>query len=77
MAFAVCQAYGGQVQLHSPSALQDRSIQQARFRESALELLKRPNANFDWDQAMVLCKLYDFKAGVLFLYERNRMYALA
>ena len=24
---------------------------------------------------MVLCKLYDFKAGVLYLYERNRMYA--
>jgi len=43
-------------------------------RDKAIELLKGPNSNFDLDQALVLAKMYDFKPGLLYLYERNKLF---
>lgn len=39
-----------------------------------LELLKNPDANYDIDQALVLCQMNNFKAGILYLYEKAHLY---
>lgn len=40
-----------------------------------LDLLKNPEANnYDLDQALVLCQMNNFKAGILVLYEKARLY---
>ena len=39
----------------------------------ALELLKRPNAVYDLDHALVLAQMQDFKAGILYLYEKAQL----
>ncbi|XP_060553204.1 vacuolar protein sorting-associated protein 11 homolog [Ruditapes philippinarum] len=39
-----------------------------------LDILKNPEANYDLDQALVLCQMNNFKAGILCLYEKARLY---
>ncbi|KAK3611536.1 hypothetical protein CHS0354_016470 [Potamilus streckersoni] len=39
-----------------------------------LDLLQNPDANYDLDQALVLCQMNNFKAGILFLYEKAQLY---
>ncbi|KAK3746923.1 hypothetical protein RRG08_030334 [Elysia crispata] len=39
-----------------------------------LELLKNPDANYDIDQALILCQMNNFKAGILYLYEKAHLY---
>ena len=40
----------------------------------ALELLKNTEAKYNLDQAMVLAQMHDFQAGVLYLYEKAKLY---
>lgn len=42
--------------------------------KKCLSLLVNPRAKFDNDQALVLCKMYNFGAGVLLLYKRMELY---
>ncbi|KAJ8321881.1 hypothetical protein KUTeg_000352 [Tegillarca granosa] len=39
-----------------------------------LELLKNPEAKYDLDQALVLCQMNNYKAGILYLYEKAHLY---
>ncbi|CAG2230700.1 PEP5 [Mytilus edulis] len=38
------------------------------------DLLKNPEAKYDLDQALVLCQMNNFKAGILYLYEKAHLY---
>ena len=38
-----------------------------------LELLQNPEAGYDLDQALVLCQMNNFKAGILYLYEKAKL----
>ncbi|XP_064382449.1 vacuolar protein sorting-associated protein 11 homolog [Halichondria panicea] len=40
----------------------------------ALELLKRPEASYDLDHALVLAQMHDFKDGILYLYEKALLF---
>ncbi|KAI8930083.1 hypothetical protein BC831DRAFT_441260 [Entophlyctis helioformis] len=39
-----------------------------------MTLLQNPKANYDLDQALVLCKTHRFEEGVLYLYKQLRLY---
>eukprot|EP00124_Ichthyophonus_hoferi_P000529 Ihof_evm7s20 gene=Ihof_evmTU7s20 len=43
--------------------------------EKALELLQNSEAHYDLDHAMVLVQLYDHMAGVLYLFEKAKLYS--
>jgi len=51
-----------------------QGVESTNNQKMALELLKRPGANFDLDHALVLTKMYDFKEGVLYLYEKVKLF---
>lgn len=40
----------------------------------ALDLLKNPGAKYNIDQAMVLAQMHDFQSGILYLYEKAKLY---
>jgi len=40
----------------------------------ALELLKRPEARYDLEHALVLAQMHDFRTGTLYLYERAGLF---
>lgn len=42
--------------------------------DKCLSLLRNPRAKFDNDQALVLCQMYDFGAGVQLLYQKMELY---
>ena len=44
------------------------------LQEKILNLLKAPQSRYDVDHALVLCKTYRFQRGVLFLYEKLKLY---
>ena len=46
------------------------SLQEKR----ALEFLTQNHTLFDMNLALVICQLHNFRAGMLFLYEKNGMY---
>lgn len=46
------------------------------YEKKILSLLRTPEANYDVQQAMVLCKLNSFDKGLLYLYERVKLYSL-
>ncbi|XP_064651834.1 vacuolar protein sorting-associated protein 11 homolog [Lineus longissimus] len=39
-----------------------------------LDLLQNPDAGYDVNQALVLCQMNDFKSGILYLYEKAKLY---
>jgi len=39
-----------------------------------LDLLQNPNAKYDDHHAMVLAQIFDFKPGILYLYEKAKQY---
>lgn len=55
--------------VHEPSI----SVRVDRERKT-LELLKNPDAGYSMEQAMVLCNINNFKAGILYLYEKAHLY---
>ncbi|XP_074656340.1 vacuolar protein sorting-associated protein 11 homolog [Tubulanus polymorphus] len=40
-----------------------------------LDLLQNPEAGYDVNQALVLCQMNDFKDGILFMYEKAKLYS--
>ncbi|XP_022091158.1 vacuolar protein sorting-associated protein 11 homolog isoform X2 [Acanthaster planci] len=40
----------------------------------AMDLLQTSDALYDIDQALVLCQMHNFKQGILFLYEKSKLY---
>lgn len=42
--------------------------------ERAMDLLRNPQAKYDDHHAMVLTQIYDFKLGILYLYEKAKQY---
>lgn len=42
--------------------------------DKALALLQSPDARYDTDHALVLCQLHHFIPGVLFIYEKAKLY---
>ncbi|KAK7790409.1 hypothetical protein R5R35_013503 [Gryllus longicercus] len=50
-------------------------LAEARMLETqAVRLLQSPDANYDKEQALVLCQALDFRPGLLHLYEENKLY---
>jgi hypothetical protein len=47
---------------------------QSEKSEKIMTLLTNPNAKYDEGQALVLCQMYNFKGGLLYLYEKLKMY---
>jgi hypothetical protein len=45
-----------------------------KMRENAAQLLTMPQAKFSDDQALVLCKVHNFRWGILHLYEKLMLY---
>lgn len=46
----------------------------AQREEKILDLLRNPAAKYDDHHAMVLAQIYDFKPGILYLYEKAKQY---
>uniref|UniRef100_A0A2C9MAP2 Vacuolar protein sorting-associated protein 11 homolog n=1 Tax=Biomphalaria glabrata TaxID=6526 RepID=A0A2C9MAP2_BIOGL len=59
--------------LHDMVHEKDISTRVDRERKT-LDLLKNPDANYDIDQALILCQMNNFKAGILYLYEKAHLY---
>lgn len=43
------------------------------YEEKVMKVLRNPEANYDKDQTLVICQMLNFKAGVLYLYEENKL----
>jgi len=52
-----------------PSNSPERGVREAK----TLELLKSKNAKYDIDHALVLAQMHNFKAGILYLYEKAKL----
>ena len=52
-----------------PSNSPERGMREAK----TLELLKYKNAKYDIDHALVLAQMHNFKAGILYLYEKAKL----
>ncbi|XP_019628396.1 PREDICTED: vacuolar protein sorting-associated protein 11 homolog [Branchiostoma belcheri] len=48
--------------------------QKAELDRKSLDLLQNTDAHYDVNQALVLCQMHNYKAGILYLYERERLY---
>ncbi|XP_026736012.1 vacuolar protein sorting-associated protein 11 homolog [Trichoplusia ni] len=44
------------------------------YEEKVLKVLKNPEANYDKDQTLIICQMLGFQAGVLYLYEENKLW---
>ncbi|WAR00818.1 VPS11-like protein [Mya arenaria] len=62
--------------LHDVTHQQNQQAKDCKQKKT-LELLRNPQANYDLDQALVLCQMNNFKEGILYLYEKARLYTLA
>jgi len=52
-----------------PPNTQERGSREAK----TLELLKSKSAKYDIDHALVLAQMHNFKAGILYLYEKAKL----
>ncbi|XP_005091075.1 vacuolar protein sorting-associated protein 11 homolog isoform X1 [Aplysia californica] len=67
--------YNTLLELYLHDMVHEKGISARVERErKTLELLKNPDANYDIDQALILCQMNNFKAGILFLYEKAHLY---
>jgi len=69
------------VQPNSATQIYDTLLElylQSKMRETneeqILDLLRNPEAKYDDHHAMVLAQIYDFKPGILYLYEKAKQY---
>eukprot|EP00918_Siedleckia_nematoides_P018931 GHVU01040411.1.p1 GENE.GHVU01040411.1~~GHVU01040411.1.p1 ORF type:complete len:904 (-),score=100.20 GHVU01040411.1:521-3232(-) len=46
----------------------------AEKEKKTLDLLQNQNAGYDLDQALLLCQIHNFKPGILYLYEKAKLY---
>jgi len=67
--------YNTLLELYLHDMVHEKEIKFRVERErKTLELLKNPEAKYDIDQALILCQMNNFKAGILFLYEKAQLY---
>ncbi|ESO93774.1 hypothetical protein LOTGIDRAFT_182193 [Lottia gigantea] len=59
--------------LHDMVHKTEKTSRLAREKKT-LELLKNPEARYNIDQALILCQMNNFKAGILYLYEKAHLY---
>ncbi|XP_050409252.1 vacuolar protein sorting-associated protein 11 homolog [Patella vulgata] len=59
--------------LHDMVHRTDQSARTMREKKT-LELLKNPDSLYNIDQALILCQMNNFKAGILYLYEKAHLY---
>ncbi|KAI8826715.1 uncharacterized protein EV422DRAFT_511151 [Fimicolochytrium jonesii] len=57
----------------SPIAIVDAPTL-ARWRMNADELLRNPNATYDLNHALILCRTHKFEAGTLYLYQKMSLH---
>ncbi|KAG6447658.1 hypothetical protein O3G_MSEX005084 [Manduca sexta] len=43
------------------------------YEDKVLQILKDPDSNYDKDQTLIICQMLGFKAGMLYLYEENKL----
>ncbi|XP_073961974.1 vacuolar protein sorting-associated protein 11 homolog [Choristoneura fumiferana] len=46
----------------------------AEYEEKIMKVLRDPTANYDKDQTLVICQMLGFRAGILHLYEENKLW---
>ncbi|XP_053611188.1 vacuolar protein sorting-associated protein 11 homolog [Plodia interpunctella] len=44
------------------------------YEQKVLKVLRDPEANYDKDQTLIICQMLGFKAGILYLYEENKLW---
>ncbi|XP_067666114.1 vacuolar protein sorting-associated protein 11 homolog [Haliotis asinina] len=67
--------YNTLLELYLHDMMHERDIAPRVDRErKTLELLKNPDARYDIDHALILCQMNNFKAGILYLYEKAHLY---
>ncbi|XP_013381879.1 vacuolar protein sorting-associated protein 11 homolog [Lingula anatina] len=67
--------YNTLLELYLHCIVHETDISSKTERErKTLDLLQNPDAGYDLDQALVLCQMNNFKAGILYLYEKARLY---
>ncbi|XP_078033958.1 vacuolar protein sorting 11 isoform X1 [Augochlora pura] len=59
--------------LHVWSALEN-DVSKVQYEEKIVSLLQSSEACYDKDQILILCHQYNFKRGLLFLYEESKLY---
>ncbi|XP_071958560.1 vacuolar protein sorting-associated protein 11 homolog isoform X2 [Antedon mediterranea] len=59
--------------LHDMAHESDSRLQ-VRLEEKSMNLMQHIDAGYDIDQALVLCQMHDFKKGILYLYEKAKLY---
>ncbi|CAH1772502.1 unnamed protein product, partial [Owenia fusiformis] len=59
--------------LHDYVHEQNKTVQESKGKIT-LDLLQNQDAGYDIDQALVLCQMNDFKPGILYLYEKAKLY---
>jgi len=65
----------GRPQTSGPRPCDIDSTEAQKQRElKVLDLLQNPNAKYDDHHAMVLAQIFDFKPGILYLYEKAKQY---
>ncbi|XP_031570001.1 vacuolar protein sorting-associated protein 11 homolog [Actinia tenebrosa] len=67
--------YNTLLELYLNNAAHESNIQsQVGHEKKALDLLTNTEAGYDLDHAMVLAQMHHFKAGILYLYEKAKLY---
>lgn len=59
--------------LHLWSA-QDNYVTKVQYEQKILRLLQSSEVCYDKDQILILCHQHNFRRGLLFLYEENKLY---
>nr|XP_006822187.1 PREDICTED: vacuolar protein sorting-associated protein 11 homolog [Saccoglossus kowalevskii] len=67
--------YNTLLELHLHDVVHEKEIQKrVDIERKTLDLLQNTEAQYDIDQALVLCQMHNFKAGMLYLYEKAKLY---
>lgn len=48
--------------------------EQRNWEQKIMEMLQQPESGYDIDQALVLCQVSNFRPGILYLYEKAKLY---
>lgn len=67
--------YNTLLELYLNDAARQKNVEaQVEHERKALDLLKNVEARYDIDHALVLAQIHHFKAGILYLYEKAKLY---
>lgn len=54
-------------------AKSEPETEKAEYEEKVMKVLRNSEANYDKDQTLIICQMLGFKAGILYLYEENKL----